>query len=273
MFKQKTSIVFINATDNETKSVQIPTTVLQQWKYWLLIISLTLFLIIYLLAMVINVKINTYHISDHKDIKKTNQIESIDIKRIKKNFESLDESISRINYFMEKRGLKSFELQNLDKDKGFQITELDVRSDLYVQHILAMEKFIQNTPIGKPSEGKQTSGFGARENPFGGSVTESHKGVDFSGTFRSAVKSTAEGKVTFAGQKGGYGNCVIIRHLNGFETLYGHLSKINVKNGQIVKIGTIIGELGNTGRSTGPHLHYEIILNGKKIDPQNYLTL
>jgi len=83
----------------------------------------------------------------------------------------------------------------------------------------------------------------------------------------------AKGKVIFAGIKGGYGNCIIIKHANGFETLYGHLSKIKVKKGHQVEIGEHIGNIGSTGRSTGPHLHYEVHQNGKRINPQSFLTL
>jgi murein DD-endopeptidase MepM/ murein hydrolase activator NlpD len=83
----------------------------------------------------------------------------------------------------------------------------------------------------------------------------------------------AKGEVKFAGTKGGFGNCIILKHANGFETLYGHLSKILVSVGQQVEIGQQIGNIGSTGRSTGPHLHYEVHRNGKQVNPQLFLTL
>lgn len=83
----------------------------------------------------------------------------------------------------------------------------------------------------------------------------------------------AKGTIEFAGLRGGFGNCIMIKHGNGFETLYGHLSKILVKVGQDVNIGQQIGNVGSTGRSTGPHLHYEIHRYGEKINPQSFLTL
>lgn len=277
MFKEKTSIVFINTTDHETKSIQVPTIILRQWKSYFFIISLIAVLIVYLLVAALNEKVNIGYTQD-QNIEKSKNAEgmivgSIDMKKIEQNFESIDKSISRINFFMKQRGLESFKLKDQEKNKKFQITELDKMSSDYLQHTLEVEKFLENTPLGKPYDGVQTSGFGHRENPFGDSSRENHKGIDFRGEMGAPVKSAASGKVIFAGRKGGYGNCVIIQHIKGFETLYGHLSKINVKDGQIVKVGTIIGELGSTGRSTGPHLHYEIILNGEKIDPQNYLNL
>ena len=83
----------------------------------------------------------------------------------------------------------------------------------------------------------------------------------------------AKGEVEFAGLRGGFGNCIMLKHGNGFETLYGHLSKILVSVGQKIEIGQQIGNIGSTGRSTGPHLHYEVHKNGEKIDPKNFLTL
>ena len=85
------------------------------------------------------------------------------------------------------------------------------------------------------------------------------------------MHATATGKVTIAGRDGGYGNMVEIDHGNGLATRYGHLSEIDVKVGQTVRIGEIIGKIGSTGRSTGPHLHYETRINGEAVDPQKFL--
>ena len=100
-----------------------------------------------------------------------------------------------------------------------------------------------------------------------------HKGVDMAVAFGSDVKTTADGKVLFAGVKGGYGNCVIVSHANGLTTLYGHLSKLLVKTNEIVKASQIIAKSGNSGRSTGPHLHYEVHKNNQPINPKTYMVL
>lgn len=100
-----------------------------------------------------------------------------------------------------------------------------------------------------------------------------HKGVDIAAPMGTDVYCAAKGKVIFAGQKSGYGNCVIIEHENGLATLYGHLSKILVDANQQVKIGDIIAKVGNTGRSTGPHLHYEVHKNNTPINPKLFLNL
>lgn len=127
--------------------------------------------------------------------------------------------------------------------------------------------------MGYPYPGTITSTFGHRENPFSGEGIETHKGIDIRAAWGSPVKAMAKGEVEFAGLRGGFGNCIMIKHGNGFETLYGHLSKILVSVGEKIDIGQQIGNVGSTGRSTGPHLHYEIHKNGEKIDPKNFLTL
>ena len=100
-----------------------------------------------------------------------------------------------------------------------------------------------------------------------------HKGLDIAAAYGSDVMCAAQGKVIFAGQKGGYGNCVFVEHGNGLATLYGHLSKVLVKANQEVKVGEVIAKSGNTGRSTGPHLHYEVRKNNTPINPKLFLNL
>lgn len=99
-----------------------------------------------------------------------------------------------------------------------------------------------------------------------------HKGLDIAVAYGSPVKCAASGKVIFAGMKGGYGNCVIIEHSNGLATLYGHLSEVLVETNDRVKVGQIIAKSGNTGRSTGPHLHYEVHKNNQPINPRLFLN-
>lgn len=99
-----------------------------------------------------------------------------------------------------------------------------------------------------------------------------HKGLDIAVAYGSPVKCAAAGKVIFAGVKGGYGNCVIVEHGNGLATLYGHLSEILVEANDRVKVGQIIAKSGNTGRSTGPHLHYEVHKNNQPINPRLFLN-
>ncbi|MFC4768138.1 peptidoglycan DD-metalloendopeptidase family protein [Effusibacillus consociatus] len=115
-----------------------------------------------------------------------------------------------------------------------------------------------------------TSDFGYRKDPFGGFYTL-HTGLDISGSHGSTIVSTADGIVTVAGWDGGYGISVVIDHRNGILTRYGHLSAVSVKAGQAVKKGDSIGQMGSTGRSTGTHLHYEVLENGVPVSPLKYL--
>lgn len=130
-------------------------------------------------------------------------------------------------------------------------------------------------PSGKPLQGdlKVSSRFGLRHNPFGGSNYEIHEGLDFSGPVGQPIYATAEGTVETAMNGNGYGNHVIIDHGYGYETLYAHMSDLAVDAGDQVQRGDLVGYLGNTGRSSGPHLHYGIYRQGKAVNPQYYLKL
>ena len=127
-------------------------------------------------------------------------------------------------------------------------------------------------PYRKPVIGEVefTSGFGVRSDPFLGRPAM-HTGLDFRAATGDPVRATANGKVVSSGWAGGYGRMVEIDHGNGLSTRYGHLSEINVKVGDVIKIGQVIGAVGSTGRSTGPHLHYETRIDGEAVDPQKFL--
>jgi murein DD-endopeptidase MepM/ murein hydrolase activator NlpD len=127
-----------------------------------------------------------------------------------------------------------------------------------------------STPTIRPTKGIITSTFGYRKSPFTG-LRDFHQGLDIGAKIGTPVKSTADGKVIFAGKQGPLGNLVIIDHGHGLLTRYGHLKKISINRGDIVKRNEIIGEVGNTGRSTGSHLHYEVHLNGVPVNPQKYI--
>lgn len=126
-------------------------------------------------------------------------------------------------------------------------------------------------PVGRPLPRwrRMTSGFGVRRDPFR-KVPAMHSGVDFRAPTGDPVKSTAAGRVVRAGTLAGYGKLVEIRHKHGISTRYAHLSRIDVKSGQRIAKGARIGRVGNTGRSTGPHLHYEIRVFGKPINPVRF---
>jgi murein DD-endopeptidase MepM/ murein hydrolase activator NlpD len=127
-------------------------------------------------------------------------------------------------------------------------------------------------PYRKPVIGEVefTSGFGVRSDPFLGRPAM-HTGLDFRASTGDPVRATANGKVVSSGWTGGYGRMVEIDHGNGLATRYGHMSEINVRVGDQIRIGQVIGAVGSTGRSTGPHLHYETRIEGEAVDPQKFL--
>ncbi|HSM84070.1 MAG TPA: M23 family metallopeptidase [Nodosilinea sp.] len=130
-------------------------------------------------------------------------------------------------------------------------------------------------PKGKPVAGNLTisSEFGLRPNPFGGRSYEMHEGIDFVGPVGKPIVATADGVVVNAEYNGGYGNHVKIDHGYSYETLYAHLSEVAVEIGDRVERGDVVGYLGSTGRSSGPHLHYSIYRNGQAVNPRYYLKL
>ncbi len=118
-----------------------------------------------------------------------------------------------------------------------------------------------------PVQGTITSDYGWRDDPFNGKKAW-HAGMDIAAAQGSAVSACWDGKAVFAGKLGGYGNAVILEHEGGWRSVYGHLSEIGVKEGQTVQAGRKIAAVGNTGRSTGPHLHFELRRNGVAVDPE-----
>jgi len=149
------------------------------------------------------------------------------------------------------------------KIKAISLQELD--------HFFKDQKsFLQSTPSIWPTRGWVTSGFGYRESPFTG-LRENHEGWDIGARSGSAVRATADGMVTVAGRERGYGKLIEIDHGYGIVTRYGHNSKNLIKVGSKVKRGQIVALVGNTGRSTGPHLHYEILVNSVPTNPKNYI--
>lgn len=124
-------------------------------------------------------------------------------------------------------------------------------------------------PMEKPT--RISSGFGNRTDPFTGGRAY-HSGIDFPAPKGTPVLSAGYGKVTFAGQRSGYGNLVEVTHAGGLITRYGHLSAFLVKEGQVVSAGTPIAKVGSTGRSTGPHLHFEVRSKNQALDPNKYLA-
>jgi len=129
------------------------------------------------------------------------------------------------------------------------------------------------TPTVWPVDGTLEGGFGGRRNPFGGSGYEFHSGQDIEAPWGAPVFAGASGRVSFVGWQNGYGQLVVVDHGGGLTTRYGHLSHIDVELNQTVSRAQLLGKVGSTGRSTGPHLHYEVRINDQAVNPLPYLLL
>lgn len=172
----------------------------------------------------------------------------------------------------------------LDGDRQAILTQVVQGVDRLEQEAAAREKsFVQilqflnrqrsvvaATPSLWPVRGMVTSEFGYRSSPFGGG-REYHEGIDVATQHGTPVRAPADGVVLEASMQSGYGNVVKLDHGRGLSTLYGHLSRIAVRKGTIVRRGEVIGYVGNTGRSTGSHLHYSVYFSGVAVNPRNYL--
>jgi murein DD-endopeptidase MepM/ murein hydrolase activator NlpD len=124
-------------------------------------------------------------------------------------------------------------------------------------------------PISNKDLSRTASGYGMRMDPIY-RTRKFHAGMDFSAKKGTDIYATGNGRITYAGWKQGYGKCVIINHGYDYTTLYAHMNQFKVRVGQTVKRGEVIGEVGNTGKSTGPHLHYEVMINGRHDNPAKY---
>ena len=162
---------------------------------------------------------------------------------------------------------------DLDEQRGHNAVLLSnlVSLDNSLGRLEAMRELLERMPIGTPLDGYRiSSAFGKRRDPINGRKAM-HYGIDLVGPYRSRLEATASGVVTKAGWMAGYGRLVEIQHDFGFKTRYAHLRRISVKRGQKVERGDEVGQLGNSGRSTGPHLHYEVWFEGKRVNPYHYV--
>lgn len=251
-----------------------------------------------------NYEVNLVKINTQKD--------SIDYLKMKEDLKLVDNTVRQLNSFLASKNISNEKIENLEQDSLSNAVYLAKQSNRYSQYLMDLQEKLQQVPLGIPTSGYISSNFGIRKNPIppkrevllasvgskslekdslGNPIASAatpveknnppaeadqiqfHKGLDIAAAYGSNVLCTAKGIVLFAGVKGGYGNCVIVSHGNGLATLYGHLSEILVKNNDKVNVGDVIAKSGNTGRSTGPHLHYEVHKNNQPVNPKLFLNL
>lgn len=238
--------------------------------------------------------------------------DSVDFLSIKNDLALVDQTVRELQSFLADKNLTNNKIELLVKDSLSNAIYLGKQTNRYSQYLLDLQNKLQQVPLGIPTEGYISSNFGKRINPIppknivmasvsvphtaiekdslGNPIQKSvaseknntpvekeqiqfHKGLDIAVPYGTDVRCAAAGRVIFAGSKGGYGNCVIISHGNGLDTLYGHLSTILVKENDILKVNDVIAKSGNSGRSTGPHLHYEVHKNNTPVNPKLFINL
>lgn len=272
------TVLIVGTEKGETKSLRIKTKHIHRLKQYAVTICFTI------LVLTGTVIFLSFEITKNKEEKLAyaKQIAHLksqipapqDTLQARNYIQNIEAKLKKINQYLIKRGIKGFAVDNIG---GNNEVSGDLSPEesyaLYDERLKDVLAGVAFTPIGYPANFIMNSGFGYRGDPIRRGRVEFHSGIDFKGSRGDAVKSTAGGKVIVAGWFQGYGKCVRIRHKNNLETLYGHLSKISVKEGQMVNTGQIIGQVGSTGHSTGNHLHYEVRKNGKPVNPHNFLSL
>ena len=202
----------------------------------------------------------------------------------KEKSDELNKNIKKINGTLATLGLNEKTLiRNVNKYSnplvGSAFTPIEFNKDLDekyqkladgLERWNGLRRLNEVLPLGKPVNSRVTSNYGTRKDPFTGKPKK-HRGIDFAGKIGTELMAVAPGRVVSAGERVGYGTTVEIDHGLGFTTLYAHLSQINVSRGDWVRPGTVIGLAGSSGRSTGPHLHYEIRYKGAPFDPTKFV--
>ncbi len=276
--KTKCTVIIVDPEKGQSRSINVPSPLLNNLRYYVLAIVLVV-------AGLTTVCMTLYaSVSRHEEerghlVSRVHSLEkqipkSSDTLNALNYVERIETKLQKINEHLRKRGVKGFASDAVGgaETDSVKLAPLAYYS-MYDEYVGRVFEGQTSTPTGFPTRSELTSGYGYRRNPFHGKSMEFHSGIDFRGAKGDLVRSTARGEVVYAGWNGGYGNCVQVRHKSGFETLYGHLSRVLVKPGDKITAGQVVGEIGATGRSSGNHLHYEVRKNGSPINPVNFLNI
>ena len=281
--KDVSTVIVLNKSEAASKTLLIKTKHIYRLKYYALFLCCGVGLLVLTICLL-------QQKSKHQEAEKQQLLSQIKqlkgkmpehIKRVEEErsakgyVQGIESKLKKINDYLKKRGIRGFSIRSVGGNMSNAESELSDKEvymayDSYLRDLVTAVAF---TPMGYPRISSFTSRFGYRSDPFSSEHAEYHPGIDFKGSYGDAVKCTANGTVVSAGWAGGYGNCVRVKHINGYETVYGHLSRIIVKPGQKLNVGDKVGAVGSTGRSTGTHLHYEVRLNGKPVNPVKFLSL
>lgn len=268
MAKSRTTIIFVDTTERIRNPLTIPTFLLKYWKLLFLV-----FLTIVGSTVYFSIWMGQQYLLKHKnELAEEKSKFILKSEKLEIQHDYINKKINEVTSLLEMRGIKLLNPKDSKGSKNFDLTSVETGNDQLIKKIDEFQAVLIHTPIGYPLEGNISSNYGLRSNPFHGNNSEFHGGLDIRAKHGSPVRATAKGEVIFAGSKSGYGRLVIIDHGNDLQTYYAHLSKILVKTGQIIDVNEVLGNVGSSGRATGPHLHYEIRENQKTLNPDLYLS-
>jgi murein DD-endopeptidase MepM/ murein hydrolase activator NlpD len=229
--------------------------------------------------------VGMYREATHLRVARENERLRVENERQKQKLEQLKDRVDAIEdasrRLAEKSGVAE-ENASVHRGSGGPLVKMDEAEIATVEaHAAQLEERLKiyaaalqeqsRVPSIWPVVGEMTDGFGGRRDPFGGYATEFHPGQDIRAARGTPIVVAADGAVTFAGWKNGYGQMIEVDHGGGLSTRYAHLSRIETTVGAQLKRGQLLGEVGSTGRSTGPHLHYEVRIDGESVNPVAYL--
>ncbi|HBV87292.1 MAG TPA: metalloendopeptidase [Desulfosporosinus sp.] len=298
--KDKYTIIFIPPDDSDTRQLQFSKLGKRVIKAGLLLIGVLIIGLsarnLYLSYYINNLKPTSEHITQLKstiaerdqeisDLKETSIQMTEDLSRIK----DLEGKLSSMLQINPTSSASTSLSRSINPDaQNFILANTPVQTSnqsaqIVADHLNLLEKYyeaavlqkgrLDHTPSILPVEGEITSPHGYRQNPFGGWSKEFHNGIDIACNYGTPILATADGIVTFSGRNSVFGLRVDIDHGDGIKTFYGHNSRLLVKEGDLVKKRDLIAYSGNSGRSTGSHLHYGITVNGKNVDPLTFTII
>jgi murein DD-endopeptidase MepM/ murein hydrolase activator NlpD len=274
MDQEKVTILLISKDNSPVKSLEINSKYVINYKTYLkrAIAAVSIIIIFIAALFAYAVKQGSENFSLRSQVSEFDKkIEIADSLKLKEKLNKIDNNLALIDSYLKSRGIIP------EPNIGGEPSTRHVSNVILLQSVedqsVVFSNLIRSIPMGVPYNGRFSSDYGYRRNPFGGYSGEFHPGIDIKGELGDPIFATADGFVDRCDWYGGYGNAVLLRHSFGYQTLYGHMSKVNVEQGQEIKSGDLIGFMGSTGRSTGTHVHYEIRKDGIDIDPVPYIKL
>lgn len=272
--KKYSTVVIFDKTQADAKHLRVRSEHIEHWKKYVLIglgfVSILAVLLVFYARQAS--KNERAAIMLHEYQEEVLKPLATDTNVAKRYIRQIEMKMQRVEQYLDERGVEIFR-NNREADATLRPAKQAILTYVNYNYFLtSLYVALNQTPLGLPVARPVNSNFGYRKNPHGGG-RKFHSGIDIEGDRGDKIRSTASGKVILAGWNGGYGQCVIVAHQSGYQTLYGHLSKILVRRGQKVNASQLVGLMGSTGHSTGTHLHYEVHRKGRPINPARFLKL